>query len=111
MRIVGIVVVYDVECPNCSAVARELPDLVRVPVRVRSCRDATLAAAYPTLPASVGACTALALGTVRRDGSIRWWRGLTGAVGVLPVLRPGGSREAAGLLWTALRTRRRTPRR
>ncbi len=98
--------VYDVACPNCSAIARELPDLVRVPVRVRSCRDAALATTYPTLPMPVRSCAAPAVGTVRGDGSIRWWTGLTGAVGVLPVVRPGGAREAAGLLWSALRTRR-----
>ena len=39
MRIVEVVVVYDVDCPPCSAVARELPELLRVPVTVRSCRD------------------------------------------------------------------------
>ena len=106
MRIVGIVVVYDVECPKCSAIARELPDLLRVPVTVRSCRDPRLADGFPTLSAAVRGCASPALGTVRRDGTVRWWPGLTGAIGVLPVLRPGGAREAAGLLWTALRTRR-----
>jgi len=99
-------VVYDVACPNCSAIARELPDLVRVPVRVRSCRDPALATALPTVPAAVRSCAAPAVGTVRPDGSIRWWTGLTGAVGVLPVVRPGGARAAIGLLWAALRTRR-----
>ena len=102
--------VYDVACPNCSAIARELPDLLRVPVRVRSCRDAGLAAAHPTLRPEVGACATPALGTVRGDGSVRWWYGLTGALGVLPVLRPAGAREAAGLLWTALRTPRQAHR-
>ncbi|WP_214406312.1 hypothetical protein [Pseudonocardia lacus] len=111
MRIVGLVVVYDVECPNCSAIARELPELVRVPVRVRSCRDPGLAAEHPGLRPAVSACATPALGTVRGDGTVRWWYGLTGALGVLPVLRPRGAREAAGLLWTALRTPRRAGRR
>jgi hypothetical protein len=106
VRTVGIVVVYDVDCPNCSAVARELPELVRVPVRVLSCRDRGLAAAYPTLRPAVRACAAPALGLVRRDGSVRWWPGLTGALAVAPLVRPRGLREAAGLLWTALRARR-----
>jgi hypothetical protein len=106
VRTVEVVVVYDVACPNCSAIARELPDLVRVPVRVRSCRDPALTTAFPTVPVAVRCCAAPAVGAVRPDGSIRWWTGLTGAVGVLPVVRPGGVREAAGLLWAALRTRR-----
>jgi hypothetical protein len=101
-----VVVVYDVSCPSCSQVARELPDLLRVPVRVRSCRDPGLATAYPTLRASVRACATPALGTVRRDGSVRWWPGLTGAIGVLPLVHPRRAGEAIGLLWTALRSRR-----
>lgn len=105
-RIGEVLVVYDVSCPNCSAIARELPDLLRVPVKVRSCRDPQLATTYPTLPASVRSCTTPALGTVRGDGSVRWWPGLTGAIGVLPVVRPRGVREAVGLLWTAFRTAR-----
>jgi hypothetical protein len=110
VRPAGIVVVYDVECPNCSAIARELPDLVRVPVRVVSCRDPRLADAYPTLRRAVRDCATPAVGLVRRDGSIRWWTGLTGALPVLPLVRRGGRRESAELLWTALRTRYRRPR-
>lgn len=106
MSTAEVVVVYDVSCPNCSAIARELPDLLRVPVKVRSCRDPQLWLIYPTLPASVRSCGKPALGAVRPDGSVRWWPGLTGAVGVLPVVRAGGLREAASLLWTAFRTRR-----
>jgi hypothetical protein len=110
VRAAGIVVVYDVECPRCSAIARELPDLVRVPVRVVSCRDPGLGEDYPTLRPSVRACAAPALGVLRRDGSIRWWPGLTGAVAVLPLVRRGGLRESAELLGSALRTRRRSRR-
>jgi hypothetical protein len=110
VRAAGIVVVYDVECPQCSAIARELPDLVRVPVRVVSCRDPRLGESYPTLPPPVRACGSPALGLQRRDGSIRWWPGLTGAVAVLPLVRRGGLRESAELLVSALRTRRRSRR-
>lgn len=106
MRTVGIVVVYDVECPKCSDIARNLPDLVRVPVTVRSCREAGLARLYPGLPSGVPSCVRPAVGVQRRDGGVRWWPGLTGALAVLPVLRPSGVREAVGLLYTALRTRR-----
>ncbi|MGD9526876.1 MAG: hypothetical protein AB7V44_08810 [Pseudonocardia sp.] len=108
MRTTELVVVYDVGCPRCSRIARELPDVVRVPVTVRSCRDPQLAIAHPDVPASVRACARPAIGTRRPDGSVRWWPGLPGAVAaVLPVVRPAGMREAAELLWTALR---RSPR-
>jgi hypothetical protein len=103
MRIVEVVVVYDVACPPCSAIARELPDLLRVPVTVRSCRDRHLG---PDVPAAVRACARPALGVVGPDGSTRWWAGLTGAIGVLPVVRPRHVRGAVALLWTVLRARR-----
>jgi hypothetical protein len=106
MTVVEVVVVYDVSCPSCSEIARELPDLLRVPVVVRSCRDPHLATVYPTLGARVRRCATPALGTVRRDGQVRWWPGLTGAIGVLPVVRLRGLREAITLLWTAFRARR-----
>lgn len=102
----AVVVVADVSCPSCSQIARELPDLLRVPVTVRSCRDPRLAAQHPTLPVTVVGCRKPALGTVRPDGTVRWWTGLTGAVGVLPVVRPRALGEAVALLWTALRVRR-----
>ena len=98
-----LVVVYDVSCPTCSRIARELPDLVRVPVLVRSCRDPGLGAAHPTLPAAVRRCAAPAVGAVRADGTVRWWPGLSGALAVAPLLRRGTLREAAALLWTAYR--------
>lgn len=106
-RVTAVVVVADVACPSCSQIARELPDLLRVPVTVRSCHDPRLATQHPTLPATVLACRTPALGTVRPDGSVRWWPGLTGAIGVLPVVRPRALREALALLWTAFRTGRR----
>lgn len=102
--ITELVVVYDVGCPRCSRIARELPDVVRVPVTVRSCRDPHLATAHPDVPAAVRACARPAVGTRRPDGSVRWRSGLAGAVAaVVPVVRPSGLREAAALLWTALR--------
>jgi len=100
MRIVEVVVVYDVDCPPCSVVARELPELLRVPVTVRSCRDPYLS---PDVPAAVRACARPALGVVRPDGSTRWWAGRTGALAVLPPGRPGGLRDAVALLLTTLR--------
>jgi hypothetical protein len=86
----AVVVVADVACPNCSQIARELPDLLRVPVTVRSCRDPRLAGQYPALPTTVLACALPALGLVHADGSVRWWLGLRGALGVLPVCAAGG---------------------
>jgi hypothetical protein len=106
VKIAEVVVVYDVSCPSCSAIAREMPELLRVPVKIRSCRDPQLASVYPTLRASVRSCATPAVGTVRPDGSVRWWPGLSGAVGVPPVVRRSGLREAVGLLWTAFRARR-----
>jgi hypothetical protein len=105
-RITAVVAVADVACPSCSQIARELPDMLRVPVTVRSCRDPRLATQHPGLPTTVLACRKPALGTVRPDGTVRWWPGLTGALGVLPVVRPRALREAIGLLWTALRAQR-----
>ncbi len=77
-----------------------------MPVKVRSCRDPQLAGIYPTLRPDVRSCSTPALGTVSGDGSVRWWPGLTGAVGLLPVVRPRALREAVTLLWTALRASR-----
>jgi hypothetical protein len=101
----GVVVVYDVSCPNCSRIARELPELVRVPVTVRSCRDPQLKKTYPGLAPQVRSCGAPAVGIVRADGRIRWWTGLSGAIGLLPLLRPRELPEAVALLGTALRAR------
>lgn len=105
-RVRELVVVYDVACPQCSRIARELPECVTVAVRVRSCRDPHLPGIYPNLSPKVAACAVPAVGVVRTDGSVRWWSGLAGAVGVLPVLRPGAARHAIELLRTARRTRR-----
>ena len=106
MRVVEVVVIYDVACPRCSEIAREMPDLLRVPVTVRSCRDPQLPALYPTLRPAVHGCSTPAVGTVRTDGSVRWWPGLTGAVGLLPVVRLRSVREALVMLGSAFRTAR-----
>jgi hypothetical protein len=106
VRVVEVVVVYDVSCPRCSEIAREMPELLRVPVTVRSCRDPQLRSLYPTLRPAVRSCTTPALGTVRADGTVRWWPGLTGAIGVLPVVRRRGLREAVVMLVSAFRTSR-----
>lgn len=106
VRTVHVVVVYDVSCANCSRIARELPDLVRVPVTVLSCHNPRLATWYPTLQASVLACGTPAVGTVGDDETVRWWPGLRGAVGLLPVVRPGRLHAATGLLLSAFRSAR-----
>ena len=106
MRVRELVVVYDVGCPHCSRIARELPGCVTVRVRVRSCRDPQLGAIYPNLPAGVAGCREPAIGVLRTDGQVRWWKGLSGAVGILPVLRPRAFPRAVALLRTASRARR-----
>lgn len=109
MSVVEIVVVYDVSCPRCSRIARELPEVLTVPVRVRSCRDPELARTHPTLHPATVRCARPALGAVRSDGTVRWWTGMTGAVALVPVLRrsPRALAEAVALLWTALRANSR----
>jgi hypothetical protein len=105
-----LVVVYDVACPHCSRIARELPECVTVTVRVRACTEPRLAEIYPNLPAAVARCRTPAVGVLRTDGQVRWWTGLSGTVGMLPVLRPGQLRRAVRLLRTAVRTRERPGR-
>jgi hypothetical protein len=100
-----VVVVHDTGCPRCSRIARELPECVTVKVRVRSCSEPRLAEIYPNLPRAVAGCGTPAVGVLRKDGRVRWWTGLTGAVGLLPVLRPGALLRAAALLRDAARIR------
>ncbi|GAA1830442.1 hypothetical protein GCM10009836_05530 [Pseudonocardia ailaonensis] len=99
-------VVYDVSCPHCSRIARELPECVTVRVKVRSCKDPQLPAIYPNLPAGVAGCREPAIGVLRIDGQVRWWKGLSGAIGLLPVLRPRALPRAIALLRTATSVRR-----
>lgn len=105
LRVREVVVVFDSACPRCSRIARELPGCVTVPVRARACAEPRLGEIYPNLPAVVGACGAPAIGILRTDGQVRWWTGLRGVVGLLPVLRPGRLRHAAALLREAARRR------
>jgi len=97
-RIREIVLVHDAACAPCSRIARELPGCLTVRVRARSCREPRLAEIYPNLPAAVAACRAPAVGVLRVDGQVRWWVGMRGALGLLPVLRPGSLPTAARLL-------------
>jgi len=106
VRTAHVVIVYDVSCPNCSRIARELPSLVRVPVTVLSCRNPGLATWYPTLSAPVLSCVTPAVGTVGLDGGVHWWTGLRGAAGLLPVVRLRSLREATGLLLSTFRSAR-----
>jgi hypothetical protein len=100
-RVRELVVVFDAGCPRCSTIARELPGCVTVRVRARSCREPALPDIYPNLPARVAGCATPAIGVVRTDGSVRWWTGLRGVVGIAPVLRPGALHRAVTLLRTA----------
>ena len=106
-RVRELVVVFDAACPRCSRIARELPECVTVRVRARSCREPALADIYPNLRRhpSVTGCATPAIGVLRTDGSVRWWTGLRGIVGITPVLRPGALPRAATLLRTAARSR------
>lgn len=106
VRTTAVLVVYDVECPDCSEIARELPGLLRVPVTVYSCRERRLATRYPTAPAAIRSCANPAIGTMRRDGTVRWWPGLRGAAGLAPLLRPRSVGTAMRLLWDVLAVHR-----
>jgi hypothetical protein len=103
VRVREVVVVFDSTCPRCSRIARELPECVSVTVRARACSEPRLGEIYPNLPAVVGSCRAPAIGVLRTDGQVRWWVGLRGVVGLLPVVRPGRLRHAATLLREAAR--------
>ena len=98
MRVREVVVVFDAGCPRCSRIARELPGCLTVPVRARSCAERRLDEIYPNLPDAVGSCARPAVGILRTDGQVRWWVGRTGAVGLLPVLRPNRFPAAVRLL-------------
>jgi len=105
VRVREVVVVFDSACPRCSRIARELPGCLTVPVRARACTEPRLGEIYPNLPAVVASCGAPAVGILRIDGQVRWWTGLRGAVGLLPVLRPAALPRAVALLRDAARTR------
>lgn len=100
-RIRELVVVHDAACAPCSRIAQELPGCVRVRVRARSCREPRLAEIYPNLPAAVAGCRTPAVGVLRTDGQVRWWTGMSGVVGLAPVLRPRALPAAVRLLRAA----------
>lgn len=102
-----VLVVHDATCGACSGIARELPAVLRVPVRLRSCRDPDL----PALPAAARACRAPAVGVVRRDGTVRWRLGLRAAPALLLLTAPRALHRAPVLLGKGLRARAGTTRR
>jgi hypothetical protein len=109
VRVREVLVVHDAACGACSGVAHAIPDLLRVPVRLRSCRDPDVAAAHPGLPAATRACRAPAVGRVGVDGAVRWRPGLRAAPGLLRLVRPRALPRAAGVFAsTAGATVRRT---
>jgi hypothetical protein len=83
-----VLVVHDAACGVCAGIVRDLPQLLRVPVRMRSCRDPELYVAYPDLPPAARACRAPAVGLVHPDGTVCWRLGLRAAPSLLRVLRP-----------------------
>jgi hypothetical protein len=102
-RVVEVVVVHDAACGACAGIADALPGLLRVPVRLRSCRDPEW---HAGLPSAVRACRTPAIGLVRPDGTVRWYPGLRAAPALLPVLRPRRLPGAVRVLLTARRTSR-----
>ena len=103
MRVREVLVVHDAACGVCAGVAGALPGLLRVPVRLRSCRDPDVAAAHPGLPARARGCRAPAVGVVRADGTVRWRPGLRAAPALLPLLRPRGAPRAVAVFLCAAR--------
>jgi hypothetical protein len=103
-----VLVVHDGACGACAGVAGDLPGLLRVPVRVRSCRDPELVTAFPGLPQVTRACRAPAIGTVRTGGHVRWRTGLRAAPALLGLVRPRALPRAAVVLVTAARRTWRT---
>jgi hypothetical protein len=103
-----VLVVHDSACGDCAWIAAALPDLLRVPVRLRSCRDPDLAAAHPGLPQPARACRTPAVGTVGAGGRVRWHTGLGAAPALLGLVRPRALPRAAVVLVTAARRTWRT---
>jgi hypothetical protein len=101
-----VLVVHDATCGACAGVVRDLPQLLRVPVRVRSCRDPELPVAYPGLPVAARTCRTPAVGLVRANGTVRWYPGLRAAPALVPVLRARSLPRAVRVLLTVRRTSR-----
>jgi hypothetical protein len=101
-----VLVVHDAECGACARIARDLPEVLRVPVRMRSCRDPHLHAAHRDLPAAARACRAPAVGTVGADGAVRWRSGVRAAPALLGLVRPRALPRAVVVLAIAATARR-----
>ena len=108
MSVQEVLVVHDGGCGACAGVAGDLPGLLRVPVRLRSCRDPDLARAFPGLPQAAQACRAPAIGTVGADGRVCWRTGLRSAPALLRLVRPRALPRAVVVLLTAARQAWRT---
>lgn len=108
MTVREVLVVHDAACGACAGLAGRLPAVLRVPVRLRSCRDPDL----PGLPPAARACRAPAVGLVGADGAVRWRLGLRAAPALLGLVRPRAAHRAPVLLGAAVRARtvRRTSR-
>jgi hypothetical protein len=102
-RVSEVVVVHDAACGACAGIANALPGLLRVTVRLRSCRDPEL---HVGLPPAARACRTPAVGLVRPDGTVRWYPGLRAAAALLPVLRLRTLPRAVQVLLTVRRTSR-----
>ena len=79
---------HDAACGACARIAADLPEVLRVPVRLRSCRDPHLHAAHRDLPAAARSCRTPAVGTVDADGAVHWRTGLRAAPALLGLVRP-----------------------
>ena len=99
-----VLVVHDAGCGSCSGIAAALPAVLRVPVRLRSCRDPQLHRVHPDLPAEARLCRAPAVGTVHADGTVRWRPGLRAAPALLGLVRPRALPRAVALLARATAT-------
>jgi hypothetical protein len=110
-RVREVLVVHDATCGACAGIARDLPRVLRVPVRLRSCRDPDLRATHPDLPHAAVACRVPAVGTVGVDGTVRWRAGLRAAPALLGLVRPRALPRALAVLTRGMAaTARRTSR-
>jgi len=93
-----VLVVHDATCGTCARIAHDLAAVLRVPVRLRSCRDPHLHAAHPDLPPAARACRTPAVGTVDAGGTVRWRPGLRAAPALLGLVRLRALPRAVALL-------------
>ena len=101
----ALIVVHDGACGGCADIAARLAEVLRPTVLARSCRDPDVLSSYPVLVAL--GCRAPAIGTVRRDGTVRWSTGVPAALVVLGAVRLDRLPRALGLLLRVARTRAR----